>query len=39
MASVEVAVTWPAATLVIWRSAPTAPTDTVEVGAAPAKPP
>ncbi|MCY1237311.1 hypothetical protein D9M72_500020 [compost metagenome] len=39
IASVEVEVTWPAATLVIWRSAPAEPTLTTLVGVAPANPP
>ena len=36
IASVLVAVTWPAATFVIWRSSPGAPTLTTLAGAAPA---
>ena len=38
IASVDVAVTRPAATFWIWRSAPGAPTDTTPTGDVPAKP-
>ncbi|WP_459072252.1 hypothetical protein [Burkholderia pseudomallei] len=39
IASVLLAVTWPAATFVIWRSAPGAPTLTTPTGALPANVP